>query len=200
VTPAVVLVVKSTVAIPLPLVALVADANEPPVPVLPHVTMAPDVATALPFASASCAEIVTTVPATGLDALGVTTYFVGGPATVITPLLEPLRAAPSTAVKEYVTPAVVPVVNVTVATPLAFVVLVAEAKEPPAPVLDQVTTCPERFSGAPFASTTCAVTVIGAPAAIDGALVVTVYFEPVMLMANGELVALENPARLAERV
>ena len=39
-------------------------------------------------------------------------------------------------------PVVVPTVNVTVATPLALVVLVADEKEPPLPVLDQVTTRP----------------------------------------------------------
>jgi hypothetical protein len=98
VTPAVMLVVKSTVAMPLELVGLVADANEPPAPDLPHVTTPPLAAMELPFASASCATIVTTVPATGFALLGVTTYFAAMPGTVRTALLDPLRALASVAV------------------------------------------------------------------------------------------------------
>ena len=53
-------------ATPLALVvAGFAPLNEPPVPVLVNVTAIPEVATALPYWSASCAETVTAAPATG---------------------------------------------------------------------------------------------------------------------------------------
>ena len=45
----------------------------------------------------------------------------------------------SVPVTVYVFPATVPVVNTTVATPFASVVLVEDAKEPPVPVLLHVT-------------------------------------------------------------
>ena len=47
---------------------------------------------------------------------------------------------PPVAVTVWMVPVVELTVNVTVAMPLAFVVLVADEKEPPVPVLDQVTT------------------------------------------------------------
>ena len=64
--PATVCVVKTTVAVPLPLVLLVAVANDPFASDLVQVTVRPDVLTALPLTSASCAVMVTPVPATGL--------------------------------------------------------------------------------------------------------------------------------------
>jgi hypothetical protein len=61
------------------------------------------------------------------------------PAIVVIGGLVPVRQKPSVAVTVYCVPAVVPVVNVTVAMPRAFVVLVAELNDPPVPVLLQVT-------------------------------------------------------------
>ena len=64
--PAVVPVVKVTVAIPLPLVRLVGVPNDPPLPILPQVTVIPGVVTGALPESASWALIVTPVPAIGL--------------------------------------------------------------------------------------------------------------------------------------
>ena len=66
VVPVTVWVVNTTVAAPLALVVQVPEANEPFESDLVHVTVRPDVVTALPFASASCAVMVTPSPATGL--------------------------------------------------------------------------------------------------------------------------------------
>lgn len=71
-TPALALVVNETVAMPFAPVVLVALANEPPL-VLPHVTICPDCNTGFPPASTSCAEIVTAVPAVGLEMFDDTT-------------------------------------------------------------------------------------------------------------------------------
>lgn len=60
-------------AIPLAFVILVAEANDPPL-VLLHVTTLPAALTALLPASASCAVIVTLLPATGLVLLEFTIY------------------------------------------------------------------------------------------------------------------------------
>ena len=59
-------VVSVVVAMPLPFVVAAAGLSEPPVPVLVNVTARPEVATALPYWSASCAVMVTAEPATGL--------------------------------------------------------------------------------------------------------------------------------------
>jgi hypothetical protein len=80
--PAVVLVVKATVATPLPSVVLVGEVKLPPF-VLLHVTTTPGVVTGLSFASASCAVIVTLSPATTLDALDETRYFAADPALTV---------------------------------------------------------------------------------------------------------------------
>ena len=69
----------------------------PPVPVFDQLTVRPLVVTGLSFASASWAVIVTAVPATGLDELEVTMYFVGPAATVVKLLVVPLWV-PSSAV------------------------------------------------------------------------------------------------------
>src|SRR5438093_2498349 len=61
-------------------------------------------------------------------------------------------------------PAVAPVVNVTVATPPALVVLVGLPNDPPAPVLVQVTVLPAVATGLLFASANCAVIVMALPA------------------------------------
>ena len=87
VVPAVVAVVNVVVATPFALVVLFVGDNEPPVPVLLQVTLLPDAKTALPLASASCAVIVTAVPATGLLLLDVTIYFAAGPGTMRVPVL-----------------------------------------------------------------------------------------------------------------
>ena len=59
-------VVKTTVAIPLPLVVLVEVANDPLASDLLHVTTLPAVPTALLLASANCAVMFTSLPAIGL--------------------------------------------------------------------------------------------------------------------------------------
>jgi hypothetical protein len=126
-------VVKSTVATPLAFVVLVPVSRDPPF-VLVQVTVIPAVPTELPFASANRADTTTLLPATGLELLDVTRYLVAAPAIVPTFPLDPV-SGPSVAVNAYVTPAVVLVVNTTVAMPLALVVDVAVANDPPAPVL-----------------------------------------------------------------
>ena len=96
--PATVLVVKTTVATPPVSVRLVGLANDPPVPVLLHVTVLPEVFTELLFASASCARIVTVSPAVGVLLLDVTIYFVAGPGCVVMVGLVPVRPVLSVAV------------------------------------------------------------------------------------------------------
>lgn len=103
----------------------------------------------------------------------------GSPATVMTFPLVPVRSSASVAVKLYVTPAPVLVVNVIVARPLAFVVLVPPFEnDPPVPLLVHVTVTPDVATGVFVPSTSCAVTVTGAPAATLGALAMTMYFVP----------------------
>ena len=63
--PDTVCVVKTTVAMPLPLVVLVAVANDPFASDFVQVTMLPLVVTGLLFTSANCAVIVTADPAAG---------------------------------------------------------------------------------------------------------------------------------------
>jgi len=126
--------------------------------------------------STNWAVIVTELPAGGVKLLAVTKYFAAGPATVTTLPLVPVRAAASVAVKVYVIPAAVPVVNCTLAAPLAFVLDVGDANAPFAPVRLHVTVTPGVETGLPDPSASCAVTVTAPPAAILVALVVTMYF------------------------
>src|SRR5262249_44385028 len=123
--PAVVLVVNETVAAPLALVGLVGGVNDPPF-VLLHVTVCTP-ATGLLFASASCAVIVTAVPAAALEAPGVAKYFAAVPALVRIAPDVPVTF-PTVPVTACVMPAVVLVVNCTVAVPALFVVLVGVPK------------------------------------------------------------------------
>src|SRR6185369_3533222 len=74
------------------------------------------------------------------------------------PVMDPVVAVTTCTVAT-----VVDVVKLTVATPLAFVLLVALANEPPF-VLDQVTVCPAVPIGLLFASANCAVIVTAVPA------------------------------------
>ena len=69
-----VLVVKVTVAMPLELVLLDVTLSDPPDPVLDQLTVLPEIRRAFPLESASWAEMVTPVPATGLELLEVTRY------------------------------------------------------------------------------------------------------------------------------
>ena len=175
-TPDVVLVVNTMLAVPLASVVDVAVANDPPAPVLLHVTTCPGPLTAVPVASVSCAVTVTGPPAATDDALAVTTYFDAGPpplAIVVIGALAPVTA-PVVAVTTCAVATVVDVVKLTVATPLAFVLLVALANEPPF-VLDQVTVCPAVPIGLLFASANCADTVTAVPATGDELLGVTRY-------------------------
>src|SRR4051794_39824707 len=71
-------VVNVTVAVPAAFVVDVGAPKDPP-PVLDQVITLPAVATLLPFASESCAVIVTELPATGVElGLAWTTYWVAG--------------------------------------------------------------------------------------------------------------------------
>lgn len=72
--PPVVAVVKVTVAIPLLFVVLVAAEKVPLEGDLVHVTVLPDVASAVLLSKLSCAVMVTSAPAVGLEELDVTTY------------------------------------------------------------------------------------------------------------------------------
>jgi hypothetical protein len=128
------------------------------------------------FASASCAVIVTLLPATGLLLLDVTMYLVAVPATVVIVGLVPVRLEVSVPVTVWAVPAVVLVVKTTLATPLLSVVLVPLANEPPVPVLLHVTTRPELATLLLLASTNCAVIVTELPATGFVLLVLTRYF------------------------
>jgi hypothetical protein len=83
VTPAVVLVVKSTVAAPAESVTEVAEAKEPPLVLVQLITV-PSAATGLLSASTVCAVMVTGEPAATVEALEVTTYPVAAPAVKVT--------------------------------------------------------------------------------------------------------------------
>jgi hypothetical protein len=174
--PTVVLVVNTTVATPLPFVVLVGLPNDPPTPVLLHVTTLPNVETTLLFASINCAVIVTPVPATGLPLLVLTAYFASAPATVVIPGLVPVNNVLSVATTVCTVPATVLVVNTTVATPLPSVVLVALPNDPPLPVLLHVTTFPDVSTGLLLPSTNCALIVTPVPATGLVPLVLTTYF------------------------
>ena len=76
--------------------------------------------------------------------------------------LVPVKPPP-VAVTVWTVPVVALTVNVTVAMPLAFVVLVADEKEPPVPVLDQVTTTPDVAIAVPAEFASWAVIVTAAP-------------------------------------
>ncbi len=82
--------------------------------------------------------------------------------TVMLPLV-PVIGPGLVAVTVYMVPTVVPTVKLTVAIPLAFVVLVAAEKLPPVPVFDQVTTTPEVGTATFVASASWAVMVTTVP-------------------------------------
>ena len=79
--PATVCVVSVTVATPLPSVFDVPAENVPFESLLLQVTVCPEVATALLFASANCAVIVTALPATGVELEALTRYLLAAPGT-----------------------------------------------------------------------------------------------------------------------
>ena len=171
-----VLVVNTVLAMPLASVVDVAVANDPPAPVLLHVTTWPALLTGVPVASVSCAVTVTGAPAATDDALVVTTYFDAGfpPLEIVVigadvPVMDPVVAVTTCTVAT-----VVDVVKLTVATPLAFVLLVALANEPPF-VADHVTVCPAVVTTLLFASANCADIVTAVPATGDKLLDVTRY-------------------------
>ena len=72
-------------------------------------------------------------------------------------------------------PAAVPVVKVTLATPLVLVDDAGEVNDPPLPAFDQVTVLPAVATGTPFDVASCAVTVTKPPAATEELLAVTRY-------------------------
>ena len=174
--PDTVCVVKTTVTIPLASVVLVAVAKDPLPSDLVQVTTLPAVLTAFPLASASCAEIVTSAPATGLYPFEVTRYFVAAPTVVVIVVLVPVSEPASVPVIVVAVPDTVCVVKTTVAIPLASVVLVAVAKDPLLFDLVQVTISPAIATGLLLASASCAETVTPAPATGEYPLEVTRYF------------------------
>jgi hypothetical protein len=94
--------------------------------------------------------------------LEVTTYFVGGPATVVMFALVPVMLVLSVAVTACVVPTTLEDVKLTVATPLAFVVLVGVPNVPPF-VLPHVTVLPDVATGLLWMSSNCAVIVTAVP-------------------------------------
>ena len=108
----VVAVVKTTVATPLAFVDDVGEPNDPPL-VLDQVTVLPAVATRFPFASVSCALIVTDVPAIGVEFVAVTRYCVAAPGLNVTSALFVMPVDPAVPVT-VAPPDVVPVVRVAV--------------------------------------------------------------------------------------
>src|SRR5581483_6672210 len=195
VVPAVPLVVNATDATPFASVVLVGDANDPPF-VLDHVTVWPGIAIAFPNASASCAVTVKVPPAATLATVDETSSFARAPAVVVIGGELPLTV-PVSAVITCVVPETVPVVNVTLAMPLALVLLDGVAKEPPAPVLDHVTTSPARATGTPLPSRSCALIVTDDPAATLLALDVTTYRPPGTLLDAANPTLLLFPSNVA---
>jgi hypothetical protein len=180
--PAIVCVVKTTVAVPLPFVVLVAAAKDPLAFVLLHVTILPDVLMELLFTSESCAVIVTVLPAAGLLLLEVTMYFVAAPATVVIVPLVPFKLSASFPVIVVEVPATVDVVKTTVAIPLSFVVLVGLANDPLVFDLLHITTLPAALIALFCESASCAVIVTVLPATGLLLLEVTMYLlaEPIV--------------------
>src|SRR6266704_1606937 len=120
-------------------------------------------------------EVAVPSAVTGLVPVMVEFPDAGAPATVVIFPLVPVRPPPSVPVTVWTVPATVLVVKVTVAAPLAFVVLVEEEKEPPF-VLIQVTILPEVDTAFPLASVNCAVIVTCVTATGVLLLDVTLYF------------------------
>lgn len=112
---ATVFVVKTIVAMPLALVTDVAAENDPP-PLLDQVIVLPTVATELLFPSASWANSVTGDPATGVEAVEVTIYFVAGAAVNGTSALLLMPTSPAVA-EMFAPPMTVPTVSVAVKFP-----------------------------------------------------------------------------------
>ncbi|HEX7546939.1 MAG TPA: hypothetical protein VF368_09440 [Gemmatimonadaceae bacterium] len=91
---------NDTVAMPFAPVVDCAVANDPPNPIFCQVTTRPAICTGPPDTFASCALIVTTLPATGDAGLDVTTYWVGVLGTKLIAALAsgvPFNVAPSVA-------------------------------------------------------------------------------------------------------
>jgi hypothetical protein len=138
---------------PLALVVLVGEANDPPL-VLDQVTTLPEVETALLFASESCAVMVTLLPATGEELLLVTRYLVAVPATAVAVNVTGLPVSPVAVAVSVFDPAVVPSVQLVVeAMPLELVVTAdVGTTVPPPDATANVTLTPE--TGLLFASLT----------------------------------------------
>ena len=134
--------------------------------------------------------IVTASPAVRDVVDRVTPYLAAVPAVVVDVVkeaLEPVKLELSRAVT-VPEPAVAFVVYTTVATPFAFVVDVALAKEPAFDEL-HVTVLLAVLTALPFASSSCAVTVTAAPAVSEVADRVTPYFVAVPAAPAGTLTA-----------
>ena len=130
--------------------------TEPSVPLdVSTVTVPPPAVRLFPFESASWTVIVDVLePLATIDAADgviVDVAVEAAPVMLVNGSLVPCTL-PSSAVTVYAVPAVVPVVNVTVAMPLESVVDVVDEKEPSLPVFDHVTLRPEVETGLSFAS------------------------------------------------
>jgi len=161
-----------TVAIPLAFVVCDPLVTLPPPANAEKVTLTP--ATGLLFTSRTITDggVVTAVPTVALWPVPLLTAIcVAAAATVVKVALVPVFP-PVVAVTVCAVPAATFVVKETVAAPLALVLVVAKANEPP-PVLDHVTTWPARLTELLFASRSCAVIVTALPAAGLAALDVT---------------------------
>jgi hypothetical protein len=154
--------VKLTVAFPDAFVDCVVGVNDPPAPLTANVTDLTAL-TELLCESASCAltEIPELPAATVVGPTDVTRYCVGEPATEVmfaVPVNPPVVALIVLVVT------VLFVVNVTVASPLAFVLVGLVENEPASPAVVLHVTEFVALTALLCESTNCAVTVIAAPA------------------------------------
>jgi hypothetical protein len=132
-------VVKEIVAIPELFVVDVGVAKEPLASDLLQVTVFPEVATALPLASVSWAEIVTAAPAVGEYVDEVTTYLLSAPPVRVNEL--EVAAVKAVGVKVKVKAPAVPVIIklVNVATPETAATVVVPVSVPEPDAIDATT-------------------------------------------------------------
>ena len=118
-----------------------------------QVTVLPAVATALPLASVSWAEIVTAAPAVGEDVDDVTMYLLAAPAVIVSEL--EVTAVKAVGVKVKVKAPAVPVITrlVNVAIPEAAATVVVPESVPVPEAIDATTLTLELVTVLPLAST-----------------------------------------------
>jgi hypothetical protein len=156
-----------TVAMPVALVIADAPVIEPLPEATAKVTVTPGTALLCESLTRTLGAVATALPAVAVCALpAYRAIWVGAPGLVLMAALVPVLVPPLVlrAVIVYVLPLVLLVVNVDVATPLAFVFTRVALKRPPVPVLAQVTRIPEVATGLPYWSASWAVIVTAVPA------------------------------------